>query len=82
MATQSYIIDQITNRSIDVIRVANNTAANHSSGLFSLYRDIMRHLEKTPSSKWYQLAKDVEALLQNEMRGVVKEVKADLAEFA
>jgi SPP1 gp7 family putative phage head morphogenesis protein len=82
MATQSYLIDQITNREIDVIRVANNTAARNSSGLFSLYRDIIKKLEQTPSSKWYRLAADIEVLLQNEMRGVVKEIKADLTEFA
>ena len=82
MATQSYLIDQVTNRSIDVIRVANNTAASNSSGLFSLYRDIIKKLEQTPSSKWYRLAADIEVLLQNEMREVVKEIKADLTEFA
>mgnify|MGYP003630354054 CR=1 FL=1 len=82
MGTQSYIIDQITNRSIDVIRVANNTAASSSSGLFSLYREIQAKLKKTPSSQWFRLSNDIEALLLNEMRGVVKEVKADLTEFA
>lgn len=82
MATQAHLIDQITNRSIDVIRVANNTAASNSSGLFSLYRDIIKKLEQTPSSKWYRLAADIEVLLQNEMRGLVKEIKADLVEFA
>ena len=82
MGTQSYIIDQITNREIDVIRVANNTAASSSSGLFALYREIQAKLKKTPSSQWFRLSSDIEALLLNEMRSVVKEVKADLAEFA
>jgi hypothetical protein len=82
MSTNAYIIDQITNREIDGIRVANNTAANATSGLFSLYKEIQRLLAKTPTSQWYRLSNDIEALLVNEMRGAVKEVKADFDEFA
>lgn len=82
MGTQNYLIDQLTNRGIDINKAAKTAAAQASSGLFSLYRDIMQRLKEEPTSRWYRLSGDVEALLINEMRGAVAQVKSDLGELA
>ena len=82
MGTQAYLIDELTDHEISVIHAANKTAADASSGLLAMYRRIQKLLQDTPTSQYYRLSNDIEALLLNEMRGVAFAVRADLDELA
>lgn len=82
MATQSYLIDQITDREIDVLRVANRTASEASKQLIPTYKRIMRMLRENPKSRWYRLALDIESLLLDKMDDSIDVIKSDLKDIA
>ena len=82
MATQSYIINEITNREIDTIRAANGTSKRASSGLVALYKLIQEKIAKAPTSRLYRLSNEIENLMKEEMARAAIIIQSDLVQLS
>lgn len=82
MATQTYLINELTARTIFVEQLAKSTVDDAIAGLPALLQEIKRRLEDAPSDRLFVIASQIEALLNDSLTLVGEQVQLQLAEFA
>lgn len=81
MATQSFLIDQITMRSIFVLRAAGRSARDAQQFLPGLLNRIRRILRDEPSDRLFVIAREIEQIVLSEFTDMTESLMSDLVEF-
>lgn len=82
MASQTYLINELTARTIFIEQLAKSTVDDAIAGLPALLQEIKRRLQDAPSDRLFVIAQQIEALLNDSLTIVGEQLQLQLAEFA